>query len=77
VIDEQYLTPSALSLAMFRLQQRERADPERAHPLDYKYWKEKGWEKSEANYYIEHQSSKMRILLSIILYKTISMIFVN
>jgi multimeric flavodoxin WrbA len=77
VIDRKYLTPSVLALAFFRLQQRERADPEKAHPLDYKYWKENGWEKSETNYYIEHKSSKLRILFSIILYKTISIIFVN
>ncbi len=77
VNDKQYLTPSILSLAMFRLQQRERANPAKAHPLDYKYWKEKGWQKSEANYYINHRSSKVRIFLSIILYKTISMIFVD
>lgn len=77
VIDKQYLTPSVLSLAMFRLQQRERADPEKAHPLDFKFWEEKGWKKSETNYYIDHQSSKFRILLSIILYKTISLLFVK
>ncbi len=77
VFDELYLKPSILALAMFRLQQKERADPKKAHPLDYKYWKEKGWKKQEANYYIEHQSSKIKILLSIILYKTISMIFVD
>jgi multimeric flavodoxin WrbA len=77
VIDKQYLKPTALSLAMFKLQQRERADPEKAHPLDYKYWNENGWKKSEANYYIKHQSSKFRIFLSVILYKTISILFVK
>jgi len=77
VINERYLTPSTLSLAMFKLQQRERADPEKAHPLDYKYWKENGWKKTEANYYFEHQSSKFRTFLSIVLYKAISLLFVK
>ena len=77
VANKHYLKPSILSLAMFRLQQRERADPIKAHPLDYKYWKEKGWQKSESNYYLNHQSSKFRVFLSIILYKAISIIFVD
>jgi multimeric flavodoxin WrbA len=77
VIDKQYLTPSILSLAMFRLQQRERGNPEKAHPLDYKYWKEKNWANPNTNYYIKHESNILKRVLSTIVFRTISLLYVH
>ncbi len=69
--------PSIISLAIFKLQQRERANPEKAHPLDYKYWKERGWDNPKINYYSEHQTGIPKLILSRILYRTISLLFVK
>jgi len=72
-----YMKPSVLSLAMFKLQQRERANPEIAHPLDYQYWKDRDWADSSVNYYFKHKTGQVKMFLSKILYKTISLIFVH
>jgi len=77
VVNEQYLNPSILSLAMFKLQQRERANPEKAHPLDYKYWKEKNWTNPRTNFYINHESNFLKKVLSIVVFRTISLLYVN
>jgi len=74
---ESYKKPSAISLAIFRLQQKARADPEKAHPLDYKYWQEKGWNKKKSNYYFNHQSGIGKIILSRIIYGVISLLYVK
>ena len=72
-----YQNPSVLSLAIFKLQQKHRANPKISHPLDYKYWKEKGWAESGANYYGEHKTKLLKLVISRILYATISFIFVR
>ncbi len=77
VKNRSYLTPSALSLAMFRLQQKHRANPEIAHPLDFRYWKEMGWAESGTDYYIEHRTNFLKTILSRLIYATISLIFVR
>ena len=70
-----YLNPSILSLAVFKIQQKSRANPEIANPTDFKYWKKMGWTDSNKTYYINHEAKGMKIFLSRILYGIISLFF--
>lgn len=75
VRNKSYLRPSALSLASFKLQQKSRANPERSPPIDYNYWKEKGWADPKIAYYIDHQAGALTKLGSKLLYGLFSLVF--
>ena len=70
-----YLKPSMISLAVFKLQQKHRADPELSSTIDYKYWKKQGWTNPKNTYYIDHNTGLTKIFFSKILYGILSLIF--
>ena len=63
-----YLNPSAFSMAVFRIQQKYRSDPELSSPMDYAYWKKQGWTDPQRTYYIDYKAGWTKAMLSKMLY---------
>ncbi len=77
LIERSYTNPSVISLAIFKVQQKERGDPKKAHPLDYKYWKEKGWANPRTKYYGDITLSPFKMFLGNVIYRIISLLYVH
>ncbi len=75
VKNKQYLNPSIISLITFKIQQRSRANPELSLPIDYNYWKEKGWTDPKRKYYLEIHTNFIKYTISKFLTKLISLFF--
>jgi len=71
VKEKQYLNPSILSLAIFKIQQKYRGNPELSSPIDYNYWNKHGWTDPKKTYYFDHQASSLKLLFSKFLFKII------
>ncbi len=72
---ESFLNPSILSLAVFKIQQKHRANPELSNPVDYNYWEKKGWTDPKRTYYIQEHVGKGKEFVSKLLYGLISVFF--
>lgn len=71
------LKPSLYSLVSFKVQQTYWIKKGDKESLDYKFWKDKGWLREKADYYIpNHQSFILKRLLAKLVGRTVAIFFI-
>ncbi|MFX0050019.1 MAG: flavodoxin family protein [Candidatus Hermodarchaeota archaeon] len=75
-IDKQHFkSPSLLSLAVFKVQQRANSNPEYKETLDYNYWVNNGYSDLERNFFVDINSNWLKRIIASLMGRIILKIY--
>ncbi|UCE12894.1 MAG: flavodoxin family protein [Candidatus Heimdallarchaeota archaeon] len=72
---QHFRSPSLLSLAVFKVQQRANSDPLHKETLDYRYWVNNGYSNPDQSFFVDVESSWMKRILASVLGRVILKIY--